>query len=47
MSPEQKRLAVILAYPGGGWASKVEKMSDAQVHTIYTRLFSAGKINTF
>ena len=46
MSPEQKRLAVTLAYPGGAWASKVEKMSDAQVHAVYIHLFSAGKLNT-
>lgn len=46
MSPEQKRLAVTRAYPGGAWASRVEKMSDAQVHTVYTRLLSAGKLNT-
>lgn len=44
MSPEQKRAAVIAAYPGPNWAKKVTTMSDAQVHTIYMRLMNAGKL---
>lgn len=45
MSPQQKRLAVQQAYPGGAWANKVNAMSDAQIHATYTRLLSAGKLN--
>lgn len=45
MSPEQKRNAVLRAYPGGHWANKVNRMTDAQIHTIYIRLLDAGKLN--
>ena len=44
MSPAQKRDAVLKAYPGGVWAKRVEKMSDAQIHTIYMRLLDAKKL---
>jgi hypothetical protein len=44
VSPEQKRRAVENAYPGIKWALRVAAMSDAQVHTIYTRLLSEKKI---
>lgn len=44
MSPQQKRVAVANAYPSAGWANKVQKMGDAQVHTIYMRLMNAGKL---
>lgn len=45
MSPEQKREAVKKAYGNGPiWVSKVEKMSDAQIHTIYTRLLNANQL---
>lgn len=44
MSPERKRRAVTLAYPGYKWAEKVAKMSDAQVHVMYMRLLNNGKL---
>jgi hypothetical protein len=44
MSPQQKRAAVANAYPYAKWTSKVQKMDDSQVHTIYVRLMNAGKL---
>lgn len=44
MSPEQKRNAIANAYPGAGWALKVQKMTDQQVHVVYMRLMNAGKV---
>lgn len=44
MSIEQKRDIVSRAYPGDGWKYKVDKMSDAQVHTIYMRLLTNNKL---
>ncbi|QFG09345.1 hypothetical protein SEA_SLOOPYJOE_51 [Arthrobacter phage Sloopyjoe] len=46
MSPEQKRVAVAKAYPGAKWAQKVQKMSDAQVHTIHMRIINKTNYNT-
>jgi hypothetical protein len=45
LSPEQKRQAVLQAYPGGNWANKVIKMTDAQIHAVYIRLTSKKKEN--
>lgn len=44
MSIEQMREALKRTYPGENWEKKVDKMSEAQVHSIYTRLLSSGKI---
>lgn len=44
MSPAQKRAKVMDAYPGASWASKVQGMSDAQVHSVYMRLMNARKL---
>lgn len=44
MSPQQKRTAVANAYPSSGWANKVRKMEDSQVHVVYMRLMNAGKL---
>lgn len=44
MSPERKRRAVALAYPGENWARKVAAMSDAQVHVTYMRLLNNGQL---
>ena len=44
MSPQQKRTAVANAYPSAGWANKVHKMPDQQVHVVYMRLMNAGKL---
>lgn len=44
MSPAQKRKKVMDAYPGSGWALKVQKMSDTQVHSVYMRLMNAKKL---
>ncbi|QFG09160.1 hypothetical protein PBI_SPORTO_52 [Arthrobacter phage Sporto] len=41
MSNEQKRAAVAKAYPGASWAQKVQRMSDAQVHTIHMRIINS------
>jgi hypothetical protein len=45
MSIQQMRAAVANAYPGDGWALKVHKMPDKQVHATYMRLLNAGKLN--
>ncbi len=45
MSIHQMRTAVANAYPGDGWAMKVHKMPDKQVHATYMRLLNAGKLN--
>ncbi|ASR83345.1 hypothetical protein SEA_MEDIUMFRY_49 [Arthrobacter phage MediumFry] len=44
MTISQKREAVAKAYPGEKWASRVRKMPDEQVHTVYMRLMNAGKL---
>ena len=44
MSIEQMREAITKAYPGGTWAGKVAKMSDAQVAATYQRMMNAGKL---
>ncbi|ALY08649.1 hypothetical protein QCN36_gp54 [Arthrobacter phage CastorTray] len=44
MTITQKRIAVANAYPGEKWASRVRKMPDEQIHTVYTRLMNAGKL---
>jgi hypothetical protein len=41
MSPAQKRAVVIARYPG---SEKIQKMSDKQIHVIYMRLLSKGKL---
>ena len=43
MSPEQKRARVKQEYPWPSWEAKVDKMSDAQVHTIYMRIINKKK----
>lgn len=40
-----KREALKGAYSGAGWASKVQKMDDAQVIAVYLRLKAQGKVN--
>lgn len=46
----QERDALLAAYPPvtdkkkSAWVDKVNKMSDAQIHAIYIRLKSQGKI---
>lgn len=46
MGPEQKRAALIKAYPAGViWADKVKKMSDKQVHVIYMRLLNSNQLS--
>lgn len=46
----EQRRAILDAYPPvsdkkrSPWVSKVNKMSDAQVHAIYIRLQGQGKI---
>ncbi len=32
-------------YPGDNFAQKLEKMADKQVHAMYTRLLSSGKLD--
>ncbi len=44
MTIQQKREAVAKAYPGEGWAKKVQKMADAQVHTVYMRLMNKDQL---
>ncbi|QFG13661.1 hypothetical protein SEA_TOKKI_56 [Arthrobacter phage Tokki] len=44
MTDHQKREAVAKAYPGDGWAKKVQKMGDHQIHVIYMRLVNAKKL---
>lgn len=44
MSTEQKRNIITKAYPGDLWAAKVQKMSDAQVHTVYMRLLNNDRL---
>lgn len=49
-STAQERQALLAAYPPvsdpkkSAWVDRVNKMSDAQVHAIYIRLKSQGKI---
>ncbi len=40
----QMREALLNAYSGPDWPSKVKKMSDSQVFVIYTRLKASGKV---
>lgn len=44
MNDAEKRKAVMDAYPGANWLIKVEKMSNQQVHVIYTRLLNSNKL---
>lgn len=44
VSPEQKREKLKRSYPSETWSKKVDRMSDAQVHTIYMRLLNAKKL---
>ena len=44
MNTEQKRVALLSAYPGPKWVEKVKKMSEQQVIATYLRLQRAGKI---
>lgn len=44
MPIHQMRTAVANAYPGDGWAKRVQKMSDKQIHVIYMRLMNAGEL---
>lgn len=44
MSPERKRAVLSWAYPGDNWLVKLEKMSDAQVHSIYMRLLNKNQL---
>lgn len=49
-SSASERRAILDAYPPvtdpkkSAWVDRVKKMSDAQVHAIYIRLKSQGKI---
>lgn len=46
MTTEQKRAALVLAYPAGAiWKSKVKNMSDKQVHVIYMRLLNSNQLS--
>jgi hypothetical protein len=38
MSLEEKKNIIIKAYSGGDWVWKVEKMSEAQIHAIYSSI---------
>lgn len=44
MNDAQIRQALISAYPGPKWASKVKKMTEAQAFATYMRLKGAGKL---
>jgi hypothetical protein len=43
-STDKTRHALLQAYPGKGWAKKVNKMTDSQVTAVYLRLRAQGKI---
>lgn len=44
MNDVEKRKAVMDAYPGANWVIKVEKMSNQQIHVIYTRLLKSNRL---
>lgn len=43
-SENQKREALLTAYPSQKWWDKVKKMPDSQVVAIYLNLKSQGKV---
>jgi hypothetical protein len=40
----EERQAIKLPYRGRSWATKVNRMTDSQVHAIYIRFKREGKI---
>lgn len=44
MTVNQMRGEISLAYPGGAWAARVNRMSDNQVIAVYHRLSTTGKL---
>lgn len=41
--PSYERGVVSELYPTRGWAKKVDKMSDAQIHAIYLKIVAQEK----
>lgn len=44
MSTAQKRAAIKNVYRSPNWEERVDRMSDAQVHVIYTKFQEQGKV---
>lgn len=44
MNEQQKREALKGAYPGKGWAEKVDNMSSGQVTATYLRLKGQNRV---
>jgi hypothetical protein len=40
----EERKAIKLLYRGPSWATKVNRMTDSQIHAIYIRFKREGKI---
>lgn len=45
MNTEQMRAALMTAYSGAAWKSKVKKMPEDQVQAVYLRLKAQGRVN--
>ena len=43
MTRQEQEFAICQVYTGHGMVTKLKSMSDEAVHSMYTRLLSAGK----